>query len=593
MESLTKKQSISKKERDLKNMKLSQSQEGITHLTVSDEKERKKLWDEWKKLHPNSKKTWRITNKQKAHTLRCQATVVIKKVSAIVRREPTNSEDSESVGFENDDNHSDDTDSIYSENSDADGWANSGDTGSIKSENSDIDGLRNFGRTNSVTSETNELDTQDNVDNIEQDNIETHRPILTTSNQRTISKLYIDDETLAQWSQENLMAYTFPIDPFPVRAPSETNRYEMKRFFEYIPEKMRQVKKEEQEFFDEISISYPEIKTENIKTEWITLLCHEEILTQGEIDEHVVTSHKFEMSRIKDEYRIQRNKISNLILRDAKDIRTQSEHSLDRLMESWYESAVANNILINDNGRSVDKIRPEKSMILLEAISKVVDPILMETFKVNLGGKVKESHNINTSFSCTWEELEETIQESLGQSQNIERLKKCMEPKDWGNTSLQHALQNINNFHESMLSSKKMIYKKEDGEYKDYIRHKESMKMQSATNLLKNLPDKFDVIRDDMLKDMSDAYFDAETTYEKVIEKTEEKVKNRGLNMLYTATGISNEQTRKPAIYAMQRKERIPGGKNRDVKKEILDIIKHANPKLTGDIMNNISLKKK
>jgi len=126
-------------------MKLSQSQEGITHLTVSDEKERKKLWDEWKKLHPNSKKTWRITNKQKAHTLRCQATVVIKKVSAIVRREPTNSEDSESVSFENDDNHSDDTDSIYSENSDADGWANSGDTGSIKSENSDIDGLRNFG----------------------------------------------------------------------------------------------------------------------------------------------------------------------------------------------------------------------------------------------------------------------------------------------------------------------------------------------------------------------------------------------------------------------------------------------------------------
>ena len=119
------------------------------------------------------------------------------------------------------------------------------------------------------------------------------------------------------------------------------------------------------------------------------------------------------------------------------------------------------------------------------------------------------------------------------------------------------------------------------------------MKIQSATNLLKNLPDKFDLIRDDMLKDMSDAYFDAETTYEKVIEKTEEKVKNRGLNMLYSATRISKEQTRKPAIYTMQRKERIPGWKIKDIKKEILDIIKHANPKLTGDIMNNVSFKKK
>ena len=57
MEKLPKEHSISKKEQELKNMKLSQSKEGITHLTVSDEKERKKLWDEWKRTYPDSKKT--------------------------------------------------------------------------------------------------------------------------------------------------------------------------------------------------------------------------------------------------------------------------------------------------------------------------------------------------------------------------------------------------------------------------------------------------------------------------------------------------------------------------------------------------------
>merc|ERR1712105_507169 len=88
------------------------------------------------------------------------------------------------------------------------------------------------------------------------------------------------------------------------------------------------------------------------------------------------------------------------------------------------------------------------------------------------------------------------------------------------------------------------------------------MKIQSATNMLKNLPEKFDLIKEDPIKDMSDAYFDAESTYEKVIEKTEEKVKQRGLNMLYMATKISKEQTRKPAIYTIQRKERIPTGKH-------------------------------
>ena len=119
------------------------------------------------------------------------------------------------------------------------------------------------------------------------------------------------------------------------------------------------------------------------------------------------------------------------------------------------------------------------------------------------------------------------------------------------------------------------------------------MKMQSAANLLKELPAKFDVLRDDMLKDMSDAYFDTETNYEKVIEKAEERIRNRGLNMLYMATGISTEQTKKPAIHTANRKQRITDWRTRNTKQEIFEIIKHANPKLTGDIMDNEILKNK
>ena len=46
---------------------------------------------------------------------------MLEKISAVVRREPANSDDSESIGFENADNHSEDTDTIYSGDSDADG----------------------------------------------------------------------------------------------------------------------------------------------------------------------------------------------------------------------------------------------------------------------------------------------------------------------------------------------------------------------------------------------------------------------------------------------------------------------------------------
>ena len=58
-----------------------------------------------------------------------------------------------------------------------------------------------------------------------------------------ISELYIDEEFHAEWSKTNLTANTFPIEPFPVKAPSETNRYELSNFYEFIPEKMFDIKK--------------------------------------------------------------------------------------------------------------------------------------------------------------------------------------------------------------------------------------------------------------------------------------------------------------------------------------------------------------
>ena len=95
-----------------------------------------------------------------------------------------NSEGSESIGFGNDETNSEDTNSVRSEATDVDGWANSGDTESVHSEISDIDGLANFGRTNSINSEVSEMDIQLDPTNaaMPQGNIETHRPLLLTSN---------------------------------------------------------------------------------------------------------------------------------------------------------------------------------------------------------------------------------------------------------------------------------------------------------------------------------------------------------------------------------------------------------------------------
>ena len=222
MEKPPKEQTTPKTEQQLKNMELSQSKRGIRHLTVMDDVERKNLWDEWKKIHPKSKKIWRMSNKHQAHTLRCQAPVVIKRLSAIVKKSPANLEDSVNSDFNNQSpetcsNYSEETDmdsiSLRSENSDFDGLASSGDTESIESGSGDIDGLRvlrkrngdgaqNLARANSVSSDTQD---SDNHGSIKQEAPETYHPRLITANQEEVSRLFIDEKNMAQWSREHMI----------------------------------------------------------------------------------------------------------------------------------------------------------------------------------------------------------------------------------------------------------------------------------------------------------------------------------------------------------------------------------------------------
>ena len=115
MEAQIKKPNISNKELSLKRMGLSQIQSGVTKLTLSDKEERKQLWDNWKTKHPESKKTWRTDRIQRSDTLRCQAPVIVKRISATIleQTDSTNEETEDPVGLER-------SDSIQSEISDID-----------------------------------------------------------------------------------------------------------------------------------------------------------------------------------------------------------------------------------------------------------------------------------------------------------------------------------------------------------------------------------------------------------------------------------------------------------------------------------------
>merc|ERR1712105_484856 len=289
---------------------------------------------------------------------------------------------------------------------------------------------------------------------------------------------------------------------------------------------------------------YDRLLRENIETEWITFLCQEELKNQGDIDDHVRSSHAFDMSETKNEYRISKAKKSNLILEGARNIKHLPESSLEKLLESWYNSAVANNIFITDQGRNVDEIRPEKSAHLMKAISRTLEPETWDTFKINMGHKVERKYDISKMFSCKWIKIEEALKESLGEAPNINRLINCIKKEDWEDLTLQQALHEINNFHNNSLKTQQSLYTKKNGDLAEYRKNLDSAKIQSAMKLARELPKQFDQF--ELQKDLSNAYYETHESFEDVVEKLEYLIKHRGLNTLYTTTKIKIKKNLPP-----------------------------------------------
>ena len=254
------------KETLLKKMQLSINQENISTIAISNTEERKQLWEEWKRFHPESKKTWKTSKAQISDSLRCQASVIIKKVSAKVET---------AIIY----------DDLLGDNSSIGGWSDQGSIRSFQSQN--IEDMEIF----NPRPDNSQNGSQDDISNISNNQPEHSRAFINPDREfildnlgrgeESISKLYINDEILAEWSKKNLTAFPFPINNPPTRALSEPSRYELKRFHTYIPEKLLESEIEEEEFYEEFKPNYDQLLRENIQTEWNFELISQRPVFQG------------------------------------------------------------------------------------------------------------------------------------------------------------------------------------------------------------------------------------------------------------------------------------------------------------------------
>ena len=198
-------ENISEEELAIKKMGLNPWQDGVIKLSVFNTEKRKQLLDTWKLKHPETKKTWRTHSTQGDEMIRCQSQVVVKKISATIEIQRT----------------------------EPDLPAPLNRTDSIRSDISDID-------VSILPADAQQY--QEDVQNMRN---ETADELLLDPTLQIIkmSEIYIDDDNLSKWAKEHLTAHEFEIEPAPVKALSENNRYEIKRYYEYIPEEVFRSKK--------------------------------------------------------------------------------------------------------------------------------------------------------------------------------------------------------------------------------------------------------------------------------------------------------------------------------------------------------------
>ena len=92
-----------------------------------------------------------------------------------------------------------------------------------------------------------------------------------------------------------------------------------------------------------------------------------------------------------------------------------------------------------------------------------------------------------------------------------------------------------------------MVYKNENGSIKDFEMNKKSMKIMSAVKLIEKLPETFEPVKQKLLNDMSNAFFDPEIQYENVVKEAEEEAAYRGLTVIFSETKIKKTINHSPS----------------------------------------------
>ena len=220
---------ITDKELALKKMALSQKQDKVLKIALSNGEARKQLWDKWKAKHPESRKTWRTNKTQSSRTLRCQAPLIIKKISTTVSIAPADQmeypvqdqassmeeEPIEPAALER-------SDSIRSDISGIETQISPNEARRMQEE---VQNMREESESTFI------LDPLFNSPSPQNDGNQESSEDTDRAREVEISEIYIDEESQIEWSKNNLTANTFQTEPFPVRALSETNRYELKNFY--------------------------------------------------------------------------------------------------------------------------------------------------------------------------------------------------------------------------------------------------------------------------------------------------------------------------------------------------------------------------
>ena len=340
-------------------------------------------------------------------------------------------------------------------------------------------------------------------------------------------------EAIGNWSKKHLKVTHSHYKGHDRVLLAEPAKYEIPRFFDYVPKLVfESVGAEVAKFVEEFKDAHPGLTAGHVKVRYILMRCNLGLGNRGDVEDHTLFAHGVDINSLEIMPTIKVIDGEKLVLATALNLKNMSKESRFGIYKCWFNAAIANGTVTMLENKANAKINKHKAEDLLKVIPEMYNKIFY-----HLKSSVEDgvTHDISLGFTCKWELLVTACEDALGPMADVKRARNYINGKDHlkGGISLHNSLNRVNNIVEDSFGKADVVSKLDDGTEISNRAVKEYEKFRLAFEISEALPVDYDRTREDLVTGLSKNMYNPSKTFKAWVTEIEKTISTKGNSVLF------------------------------------------------------------